>query len=194
MKTDIILAGVGGQGIISLGAILGKAAMAEGLKIKQSETHGMSQRGGAVVAHVRLADKVVHADLIHHGQADVILAIEPLEALRQLPYLHKSGLVISNTEPVKTINNYPEEAQLSQAFSRLPRVLLIDALRLLPTPKHKKAANLVMLGALSAFISISHEQLKTSISRVFSHLDAGIIEVNLEAFQLGYEHALSTLQ
>src|SRR5690606_26032269 len=105
MKTDIILAGDGGQGILSIAAILGAASIIEYLYLKQAETHGMSQRGGEVVSHLRISDLPVYSDLIPMGTADIILSVEPLESLRYLPYLKKDGTVVTNTTEFRNIPN-----------------------------------------------------------------------------------------
>ena len=106
MKTDIILAGVGGQGILSIAAALGEAALENNLHLKQAETHGMSQRGGAVVSHLRLSDKPIASDLIKKGTANVIISVEPMEALRYLPFLSENGMIVTNSKPFININNY----------------------------------------------------------------------------------------
>ena len=109
MQNDIILAGVGGQGILSIAAVIGMAALDNGLFVKQSEVHGMSQRGGAVLSHLRLSDKEIYSSLIPDGEADMILSVEPMELLRYLPFLKKEGYLISNIKPVKNIPNYPKK-------------------------------------------------------------------------------------
>ena len=121
MKTDIILAGVGGQGILSIAAILGAAALAENLYLKQAETHGMSQRGGQVVSHLRISDSPVFSDLIPLGSADIILSVEPLESLRYLPYLKKEGCLVTNTTEFVNIEDYPK---LEKTFVELSSKLI----------------------------------------------------------------------
>lgn len=193
MKTDLIIAGVGGQGILSMGAIIGLAALEEGLHVKQSETHGMSQRGGAVVAHVRLSDRAVFADLIHHGQADLILAVEPMEALRQLPFLKKDGYLITNTDPFTNLPNYPEIGKIEEALNRLPKVLKIDATDLIRNIGHIKSSNILMLGALSAFVHISVQAFEKGIETVFAGKGEDVVELNKQAFHLGRKAALTTV-
>ena len=193
MKTDIILAGVGGQGVLSLASIIGLAALEEGLHLKQSETHGMSQRGGAVVSHVRLSDRAVFADLIHHGQADLILAVEPMEALRQLPFLMKDGYLITNTDPFTNLPNYPDMEKIEQALNQLPKVLTIDATDLARDLGHAKSSNIVMLGALSAFVHISIQAFEKGIEAVFAGKGEDVVEINRQAFHLGRKVALTTV-
>ena len=98
MKTDMILSGVGGQGILSIAAVVGEAAVNEGLYMKQAEVHGMSQRGGDVQSNLRLSDQPIASDLIPKGQADLIVSLEPMEALRYLPYLKKDGWLVTNSQ------------------------------------------------------------------------------------------------
>ncbi|WP_163712328.1 indolepyruvate oxidoreductase subunit beta [Mangrovibacterium lignilyticum] len=193
MKTDLIIAGVGGQGILSIGAIIGQAALYDELEIKQAETHGMSQRGGAVVSHVRLSDQPVYADLIHRGQADLILAVEPMEALRQLPFLKTDGYLVTNTEPFRNLSNYPSRSEIQEAFDRLPHVLLLNATDIAHQTGNPKASNLVMLGALSAFIQLSLHAFETGIESVFHLKGQNVIDINQKAFIAGREEALSQL-
>ncbi|PTN02049.1 indolepyruvate oxidoreductase subunit beta [Mangrovibacterium marinum] len=185
MKKDIILAGVGGQGILSVAAILSNAAMLEGLWVKQAETHGMSQRGGAVVAHLRLADHEVCADLIHHGQADILLGLEPMEALRQLPFLHTYGVLISNMEPYLNLPNYPPVEELWTEIKRLPRHILVDGGVITHQLCNPKALNMIMLGALSDYIPLQADSLKTGICELFRTKGEQLVQQNLEAFDAG---------
>jgi len=187
MKTDVIIAGVGGQGILSLGAIIGQAALYDGVFVKQAETHGMSQRGGAVVTHVRLSEQPVFADLIHHGQADIILSVEPMEALRQLPFLKQNGYLITNTNPCRNLPDYPEMDQIEQVFKHLPKVIQIDATGLATNIGHSKVSNLVMLGALSPFLRLSEKAFEAGIDAVFANKGEEVVRLNSKAFQVGRE-------
>lgn len=108
MKLDIILSGVGGQGILSIAAIIGEAALEEKLHIKQAEVHGMSQRGGDVQSNLRISSEPIRSDLIARGGADLILSLEPMEALRYLPYLSDTGWIVTNAAPFVNIPNYPQ--------------------------------------------------------------------------------------
>jgi indolepyruvate ferredoxin oxidoreductase beta subunit len=162
MKADIILAGVGGQGILSIAAILGVAALENDLYLKQAETHGMSQRGGAVVSHLRISDKPIASDLIPMGNADLILSVEPMESLRYLPYLSPLGYVVTNTTPFVNIPNYPEVDKVMNEIRSLPRFVAIDADQIAKETGNSKVSNVVMLGAASPFIDLDFEKLKTA--------------------------------
>lgn len=122
MRKDIILSGVGGQGILTIATIIGEAATVAGLNLKQAEVHGMSQRGGDVQSNLRLSDETIHSDLISLGEADLIISMEPMEALRYLPYLEKEGWVVTSANPFKNIPNYPDEEELMKTLNSLPRV------------------------------------------------------------------------
>ena len=189
MKTDIILAGVGGQGILSIAAILGAASINENLYLKQAETHGMSQRGGEVVSHLRISDLPVYSDLIPMGTADIILSVEPLESLRYLPYLKKNGTVVTNTTEFRNIPNYPN---LEKTFNKLQsklRIIQIDADKMAHETGNPKASNMVMLGAASPFINISEEIILKAIETVFASKGAAVVESNLKAFTVGRKFA-----
>lgn len=189
MKTDIILAGVGGQGILSIAAILGAASISENLYLKQAETHGMSQRGGEVVSHLRISDLPVYSDLIPMGTADIILSVEPLESLRYLPYLKKNGTVVTNTTEFRNIPNYPN---LEKTFNKLQsklRIIQIDADKMAHETGNPKASNMVMLGAASPFINISEEIILKAIETVFASKGAAVVESNLKAFTVGRKFA-----
>lgn len=190
MKKDIILSGVGGQGILSIATIIGEAATKTGLNLKQAEVHGMSQRGGDVQSNLRLSDTIISSDLIALGTADMILSLEPMEALRYLPYLNKDGWIISSTAPFKNIPNYPNEQDLNEELSSLPHVVLVDVDGLAHQNNMPKCANVILLGAASRFLEIiSVEELRASIERVFGSKGKEIVELNKKAFDLGYAAA-----
>ncbi len=185
MKTDIILAGVGGQGILSIAATLGAAALNEDLYLKQAETHGMSQRGGAVVSHLRISDKPIHSDLIPKGSADIILSVEPMESLRYLDYLSPEGSLVTNTAEFRNIPNYPE---LESAFRQLEgkiKMVRVDADKIARETGNIKASNMVMLGAASPFISLHEEIILEGIKTIFQSKGEKIVSVNEKAFQAG---------
>jgi indolepyruvate ferredoxin oxidoreductase beta subunit len=189
MKTDIILAGVGGQGILSIAAILGAASLNENLYLKQAETHGMSQRGGEVVSHLRISGEPVFSDLIPLGSADLILAVEPLESLRYLPYLKKNGSLVTNVTEFKNIGNYPE---LEKAFHELGtklKIIKIDADKIARETGNPKASNMVMLGAASPFINIPEEIILKAIDTVFASKGPDVVESNRQAFRAGKHFA-----
>lgn len=189
MKTDIILAGVGGQGILSIAAILGAAALNENLYLKQAETHGMSQRGGEVVSHLRISDTPIYSDLIPFGNAELILSVEPLESLRYLPYLKHNGCLVTNTTEFRNIPNYPN---LENTFAELGtklKIIQIDADKMAHETGNPKASNMVMLGAASPFIHIGEEIILKAIETVFASKGEAVVESNKKAFLAGREFA-----
>ena len=185
MKCDIVLAGVGGQGILSIATVLGLAAVENNLYLKQAETHGMSQRGGAVQSYLRLSDQPIFSDLIPSGQAQLILSVEPLESLRYMTYLAADGYVITNTTPFINIPDYPEPDELMDTIRALPHVVAIDAESVAKTEGNAKSSNMVMLGAASPFIDLPLASLEHSIKEIFSKKGAEIVTVNLRAFHAG---------
>lgn len=186
MKKDIILAGVGGQGILTIATIIGDAATAAGLNLKQAEVHGMSQRGGDVQSNLRLSTKPIHSDLIKQGAADLIISMEPMEALRYLPYLNKEGWVVTSSHPFKNIPNYPEEEALMQELNNLPQVAALPIEDVAKENNLPKSANVVLLGMAAKYIEIlTPEQLRESIARVFAAKGEKIVEANQQAFDLG---------
>ncbi len=189
MKSNIILAGVGGQGILSIAAALGKAALEDNLYIKQAETHGMSQRGGAVVSHMRISDKPIASDLIKQGTADLILSVEPMEALRYLPFLSETGYLVTNTTPFINIPNYPDYEEVMAAVKEQPRFVAIDADQMAKDAGNARSSNMVMLGAASPFIDIDFKMLEDGIRNVFGRKGEEIVEVNLKALRAGREFA-----
>lgn len=185
MKTDIILAGVGGQGILSIAAIIGEAALSQGLHIKQAEVHGMSQRGGDVQSHLRLSPKPIHSDLIAKGRADVILSLEPMEALRYLPYLSPEGWVVSNSAPFVNIPNYPEQERIFDELASLPQSVLLDVDRIAADAGVPQGANMALLGAASVILQIDHTLLEDAIGKVFGRKGEDVVEKNRKAFRAG---------
>ena len=191
MKTDIILSGVGGQGILSVATIIGEAATRIGLTLKQAEVHGMSQRGGDVQSNLRLSDGPIASDLIPLGTADMILSLEPMEALRYLPYLSKEGWIITSCAPFKNINNYPEDEALMAELNALPHVIALDVNELAKENHMPKCSNVILLGAAAAFFTlIDKDELYTSIDRIFGSKGAAVVEMNHQALNIGYEYAL----
>ena len=192
MKKDIILSGVGGQGILSIAAIIGKAALNEGLRIKQAEVPGMSQRGGDVQSNLRISSEPIASDLIPQGGADIIISLEPMEALRYLPWLSSDGWVITNTTPFVNIPNYPENEALEGELKRLPHVVALDVDALARQAASPRAANIVLLGAAAPFLGLEAEKLEQGIRDIFARKGDAVVETNLAAFRAGYEHALKT--
>lgn len=191
MKYDIILAGVGGQGILSIAFVIDNAALEEGLFFKQAEVHGMSQRGGAVQSHLRLSDGHIYSDLIPLGEADMILSVEPLETLRYFEYLRPDGAVVSSSTPFKNIPDYPELEEVVREIRKAPVNVLIDSERLAREAGSAKAQNMVMLGAASVFLPLKEETLKKFIGVLFMKRGEQVVQVNLKAFDLGRQTALS---
>lgn len=185
MKKDIILAGVGGQGILSIAAIIDLVALNEKLNIKQAEVHGMSQRGGAVQSHLRISSEPIFSDLISEGDADMILSVEPLESLRYLSFLSKSGVVVTSVDCYKNIPDYPEEDLLIEELNKLKNKRLIQAEKLAKEAGSVKASNIVMLGAASRYFDIPTPTFEEAIVEFFSKKGNEIIELNKQAFHLG---------
>ena len=189
MKTDIILSGVGGQGILSIAAVIGQAAVDMGLSMKQAEVHGMSQRGCDVQSHLRLSDKPVASDLIPKGKADLIISLEPMESLRYLPFINPtSGVIVSNVEPVKNINNYPEVDGLLSEVKKYKHVIL-DVSDIAKKLGSGRMANIVMLGAASPFIDIPYEKFEEGIRRIFARKGEDVVAMNIKALQAGRDAA-----
>jgi indolepyruvate ferredoxin oxidoreductase, beta subunit len=188
MKRDIILAGVGGQGIISIAAIIGTAALEQGLFLKQSEVHGMSQRGGDVQSNLRISDKEIASDLIPYGKADLIISVEPLEALRYLPYLSPDGWVITSIKPFVNIPEYPSMESVLEEIRKLPHYIALDADEIAKEIGSAKAANIVILGAASPFLEMEFEKLENAIRFIFRNKDAEVINKNLQALSAGKEY------
>jgi len=192
MKYDIVLAGVGGQGVLSMAAIIGRAAILEGLAAKQSEVHGMAQRGGAVTAHLRLSDRPIESDLVPLGTASLILSLEPLESLRYLEFLGPDGAVVTATQPVSNIDDYPALDELTAAIRRLPRAVLVDAAGIARHAGLPQATNMVMAGAASGLLPIRVSTIERAIRTRFARKGATVIDQNLAAFRAGQEVAACT--
>jgi len=187
MKTDIILCGVGGQGILSIATIIGEAAMNENLYIKQAEVHGMSQRGGDVQSNLRISDKPISSDLIAKGGADVIISMEPMEALRYLPFLSKSGWIITSSAPFVNIPNYPDMEVIRQDLDKLPNVIVIDIEQMAKDNAVPRSANVILLGAAQKALGIEYDKLEDAIRRVFGRKGESVVEANIKALALGRE-------
>ncbi len=186
MKYDIVLCGVGGQGGISVSVVIARAAMAEGLRVKQSEVHGMSQRGGEVLAHLRLSDKEPASPTIPLGSASLILSFEPLEALRYLPWLNaEKGVVVSATTPLKNMGTYPETEKVMSELSALPNKILLDADAIAREAGNAKAGNMVLVGAAAKLMPIKPESIEKAIRELFARKGEQVVEANLKAFEYG---------
>jgi indolepyruvate ferredoxin oxidoreductase, beta subunit len=194
MKTDIILAGVGGQGILTIAACIGLAAVEKNLHLKQAEVHGMSQRGGDVQSHLRISDNEIFSDLIPKGHADIILSVEPMEALRYLPFLSKTGYVITNTVPFNNITNYPEMEELNKQIEALPNKIAIDADKIAKDVGSSRSSNIVMLGAASSFLNLNIEDLENALHQMFGKKGEDIVNMNIKALHAGRDAAAELLK
>lgn len=185
MKTDIVLAGVGGQGILSIATILGAAALKEGLYLKQAEVHGMSQRGGDVQSNLRLSSEPIASDLIAPGCADLIVSLEPMEALRYIPYLKNEGWIVTNTTPFVNIENYPESETLEVELSNFDNVVAFDMDTVAKEQASPRSSNMVLLGAAAPFIELEPDKIEDGIRSVFGAKGEAIVEMNIKAFRAG---------
>jgi len=191
MKNDIILSGVGGQGILSIAAAIGLAAVANDLFLKQSEVHGMSQRGGDVQSHLRISDNPVSSDLIPYGNAELIISVEPMESLRYLPWLSKTGWLVTNSVPFINIPDYPPEEELIAEIKKIENHIIIDADRLARESGSARSGNMVILGAASPFIDMSFESIAEAVRKLFGRKGEEMVEINLKALHAGREYSLA---
>lgn len=191
MKTDIVLAGVGGQGILSIATILANAALAENLHIKQAEVHGMSQRGGDVHSMLRLSSDPIASDLIRRGTADLVVSLEPMEALRYVPFLSKKGWIVTNTVPFLNIEKYPEMETVMADLERHGNVVAFDVDTVAKEVASPRTSNMVLLGAASPFIELDADAIECAIATVFGPKGDAIVEMNVKAFRAGRERALA---
>ena len=191
MKNDIILSGVGGQGILSIAAVIGLAAVANNLYLKQSEVHGMSQRGGDVQSHLRISDRPVSSDLIPYGKAELIISVEPMESLRYLPWLSKEGWLVTNSVPFINIPDYPQTEDIIAEIKKIKNHIIIDADRIARDSGSVRSGNMVILGAASPFIDMSFESITQAIRNLFGRKGEDIVEINLRALHAGREYSLA---
>ncbi|MRR23335.1 indolepyruvate oxidoreductase subunit beta [bacterium] len=189
MKCDIILAGVGGQGILSIAATIGLAAVEQNLFLKQAEVHGMSQRGGDVQSHLRLSDREIFSDLIPHGGADLIISVEPMEALRYLPWISGSGWLVTNSVPYINIPDYPQVEDVLAELGRSANTIVIDADGIARDLDSARSGNMVILGAASSFISVPFEALENAVRKMFGRKGEDVVDVNLKALRAGRDAA-----
>jgi len=189
MKNDIILSGVGGQGILSIAAAIGLAAVDENLYLKQSEVHGMSQRGGDVQSHLRLSDKPVSSDLIPYGKADLVISVEPMESLRYLPWLSKDGWLVTNSVPFINISDYPPVDDILNEIRKVKNYVILDADAIAKEVGSSRSGNIVMLGAASHWINMPYESLEKAVRKLFERKGKEIVDVNLKALNAGRENS-----
>lgn len=186
MKKDIILAGVGGQGILTIATIIGDAAARAGVNLKQAEVHGMSQRGGDVQSNLRLSTDIIYSDLIKQGETDLIISMEPMEALRYVSFLSNDGWIVTSSHPFKNIPNYPEEEALMQELNNMPNVVTLPIETVAKENETPKSANVVLLGMAAKYLEIiTPDQLRESIKNVFASKGENIVNMNLKAFDAG---------
>lgn len=193
MIQNIILAGVGGQGILSIATVVGYMAVKQGLFLKQSEVHGMSQRGGEVQSHLRISDKKIASDLVPKGKADIIISVEPMESLRYIPWLKPDGWIISNNKPFINIPNYPDIELVYQNIESQPRNIHFDAEEIAKRLGSEKSANMVILGAASPFLEFEVEQYHDAMQYIFGKKGEGVLKINKDAFNAGREIALKKI-
>lgn len=191
MKNDIILSGVGGQGILSIAATIGLAAVANHIFLKQSEVHGMSQRGGDVQSHLRLSDKPVSSDLIPYGKADLIISVEPMESLRYLPWLSEKGWLVTNSNPFINIPDYPSLNEILKEIEKIENHIIIDADEIAKEAGSARSGNIVILGAASPYIDMPFESLENAIRKLFGRKSNQIVEANLKALRAGRGASIS---
>lgn len=191
MKTDIVLAGVGGQGILSVATILGVAALNMNLNIKQAEVHGMSQRGGDVQSNLRISSSTIASDLIPMGKADLIVSLEPMEALRYLPLLSPDGWIVTSTAAFVNISNYPDMDKLEEELKKAGNVVAFDMDEMAKEVASPRSSNMVLLGAASPYIDMPVEEIESAVRSVFAAKGENIVEANIKAFRAGRSKAMS---
>ncbi len=185
MICNMILCGVGGQGVLSLAAIIAKASLSAHLNVRQSEVHGMSQRGGEVSSHLRIGDEEIVGDLVPSGTADLIISMEPMESLRYLNYLKPNGIVITASEPVKNISNYPDVNAVYAKIAEIPGSICLEAESLAEAAGSRRASNMVLIGAAASFLPLETDGLQNAIRETFASKGESIVETNLKAFDAG---------
>ena len=185
MNTNIILCGVGGQGILSIATIIGEAAMQAGLYIKQAEVHGMSQRGGDVQSMLRISSEPIYSDLIARGTADVVISMEPMEALRYVGYLKPEGWVVTSSQPFVNIPNYPDMQAVNAALAQLPHLVSIDIDCLAKDNGIPRSANVILLGAAAPAIGIGYSELEAAVRTVFARKGEAVVDANIKALAIG---------
>lgn len=185
MKKDIILAGVGGQGILSIATIIGHCALADGLYIKQAEVHGMSQRGGDVMSCLRISSDPIHSDLIPSGKVDLVISLEPMEALRYVHLLAPDGRIVTSTEPFVNIPAYPAEGTLLQRLEALGNTVMLPCEQIAKATASPRASNMVLLGAAAPYLGLPTEALEEGIRHIFASKGEKIVNDNLAAFRAG---------
>ena len=190
MNKNIILAGVGGQGILSIATVIGEAALAEGLYLKQAEVHGMSQRGGDVQSNLRLSSEPIMSDLIEKGGADLVVSLEPMEALRYISFLKPDGWLVTSSVPFVNIPDYPAvEEVLAHIRAHKNHVLLDVETLAKEAGAPAQAANMVLLGAAIPMLGIDHDKMIAGVQRVFARKGEAVVASNVAAVEAGYRNS-----
>ncbi len=193
MKQDIILAGVGGQGILSIATVLGEAALTNGLHIKQAEVHGMSQRGGDVQSNLRISSEPIASDLIPSGKVDMIMSLEPMEALRYVHELSKDGWIVTSSVPFINIDNYPDKEEIYRHLNSMPHTVMLNVEQYAKEAgAPAQAANMVLLGAAIPMLGLSFETIRDAAAKVFARKGEEIVAKNIAALAAGYSHSSGT--
>ena len=189
MRTkNIMIVGVGGQGTLLASKLLGRLLLEKGYDVKVSEVHGMSQRGGDVQSNLRISTERIWSDLIPKGECDLILSLEPMEALRYLPWLSKGGWIVTNSTPFVNIPNYPPVEEITAELQKIGNVITLDCDEIAKQTGSPRSANMVLLGASAAVLEIlDPEKLREGITNVFSRKGEKIVEMNIAAFNAGLE-------
>jgi indolepyruvate ferredoxin oxidoreductase beta subunit len=172
---------------LSLSAIIALSALEHGFYAKQSEIHGMAQRGGAVHANLRISDERIPSALIPRAAASMILSLEPVESLRYLEYLSRDGILITSTDPVANIPDYPPMDDLLKKIASLPNAVLVDGARLAKKAGAPRSSNMVIAGAASHVLPFNAAIIENSIRNMFKRKGDRMVEVNLKAFRSGQQ-------
>ncbi len=169
MKINLVISGVGGQGVVTIARLLAAAGLRDGLHVIQGELHGMSQRGGAVHAQLRFDNEVIESPQVPIGRADILLGVEPVEALRNIGWLHPKGRVITAIRPIENVPNYPPIEDILENIRALPNSLLVDAHTIASDAGSARSENFVMAGAAAAFLPIDPETMRACILEKSKH-------------------------
>jgi len=185
MNYDLVICGVGGQGVLSIAWVVDQAAVEAGFHIKQPEVHGMAQRGGAVSAFVRIADAPIASDLVADGTASMVLSVEPMEALRYARMLRPDGWIVTDITPLKNVATYPEAGRLFEVLFSAPRLIAVDAAALARRAGMVKANNMVMLGAAASLLPVPADLVEKHLRALFAGKGERMVGANVKAFRMG---------
>jgi indolepyruvate ferredoxin oxidoreductase beta subunit len=185
MKHDIVMIGVGGQGILTMAYLFDNAAVARGMHVKQAEIHGMAQRGGAVFTHVRISDEPVTSDLIPEGKADMILSMEPLEVQRYLNFLSPKGMIITSNQAFHNISNYPDEKLMMDALFHLGSVAIVDSKRIATLGGASQGQNMAMVGMALPWLPFEVSDFAPYVHKLLGRKGDEIVNSNVKVIELG---------